>query len=375
MASSIPGFSPDLHSNPLGHVRDLIKDHIDPIPLFFPQIVTLPNRNLVLIVYVPGGQDTPFVTKDGRIYRRTCDSSDPSSEANRYTLDLLYERGKQHEKNFEFFAQDKRVLNDFENVGWLNIYLSPYPPGSIFRANLNTASEISNLINKSKSPVPFILPVEDRDFPFSISCPFNVAIPTLNSLILRRTNYNEEQFHSLLLELDRHGRAKIFIPIHPSLISDFNLPSILSAKAHRFFTDLKYPPRDSCLKFFDISSIWCNLVAILNFYLDWLSQPISTMSFQICIEINDVFRFVPYCDLDSWCDHVEQFGLPVMLLQKSRYPNNPGDKFLHDFDKYFWIRICTDLSLIFGLPFELCVNSLLSTLSEALDKANQDTSP
>src|SRR6266576_2604557 len=70
VAEKIPGFSLDNIHDPIATLRDSVRLGIDPVPVFFPQIVELSEKLVVLVVYIPGEQDTPFITKDGRIYRR-----------------------------------------------------------------------------------------------------------------------------------------------------------------------------------------------------------------------------------------------------------------------------------------------------------------
>src|SRR5437588_5427959 len=94
VAQQIPGFSLDDHHDPIASVRDSIRLGIDPVPVFFSQVVTLTPKRVVLVVYVPGEQDTPFITKDGRIYRRVSDSSEPMPETQRPALDHLVVQGR-----------------------------------------------------------------------------------------------------------------------------------------------------------------------------------------------------------------------------------------------------------------------------------------
>src|SRR5207245_6674705 len=72
-------FSLDECHDPIATLRESIRSGIDPVPVFFPQVVTLAPQRAVLVVYIPGEQDTPFITKDGCIYRRVSDRSDRKS--------------------------------------------------------------------------------------------------------------------------------------------------------------------------------------------------------------------------------------------------------------------------------------------------------
>ena len=94
VAISIDGFLSEESHDPIAVIRDAVRHHIDPVPLLFPQVVPLSGNRLACVVYVPGNQATPYVTKDGRIYRRTSDASEPVAENNRYALDELVERGR-----------------------------------------------------------------------------------------------------------------------------------------------------------------------------------------------------------------------------------------------------------------------------------------
>jgi predicted HTH transcriptional regulator len=95
VAQNIPGFSLDDHHDPIASVRDSIRSGIDPVPVFFSQVVTLAPKQVVLVVYVPGEQDTPFITRDGRIYRRVSDSSDPIPENQRSAVDRIVDQGRE----------------------------------------------------------------------------------------------------------------------------------------------------------------------------------------------------------------------------------------------------------------------------------------
>src|SRR5437763_11216397 len=80
VATNLCGFSLAVTPDPIAVVRDVAKSRISPTPVFYPQVVNLTSDLVVLVVYVPEDQDTPFLTKDGRIYRRIADSSDPVFE-------------------------------------------------------------------------------------------------------------------------------------------------------------------------------------------------------------------------------------------------------------------------------------------------------
>lgn len=228
VATTVSGFDPISCHDPISVVRDLVKHHIDPVPIFFPQVVTLDTGHLVLTIYVPDNQETPFITKDGRIYRRTHDSSDPVPETSRYALDQLAERGKEVSKRFAKFSQDERTFSKAEEDGWLKIYISPYPFGLIERPDVFSMSVITDLLEASRKPIQFPL-LDDFEMNMSGNIEFNAAYTTTNSVILRQTNIQNEAFNSLTIELDTFARTKIFIPLQRVQMKDYNLSSIRSS--------------------------------------------------------------------------------------------------------------------------------------------------
>src|ERR1043165_43285 len=62
--------------DPISKVYAIIKSNIDPLPTVYPHLVELGNGKVALAVFIPPEQDGPFITLDGRIYRRNNDSSD-----------------------------------------------------------------------------------------------------------------------------------------------------------------------------------------------------------------------------------------------------------------------------------------------------------
>src|SRR6266700_4989946 len=147
VAQQIAGFSLDDCHDPIASVRDSIRSGIDPVPVFFPQVVTLAPKRAVLVVYVPGEQDTPFITRDGRIYRRVSDSSDPVPENQRSAVDRIVEQGRDRARDFQRFCQDPRTFSKGEaSTPWVNIFLSPYPLGMIERYELTSRDGLERLL-------------------------------------------------------------------------------------------------------------------------------------------------------------------------------------------------------------------------------------
>jgi hypothetical protein len=345
----------------------LVKHHIDPVPIFFPLVITLDTGHLVLTVYVPDKQETPFITKDGRIYRRTHDSSDPVPETSRYALDQLVERGKEVSKRFARFSKDERTFSKAEEDGWLKIYISPYPFGLIEHPRVVSTSVIETLLEASKKLIQ--IPLLDKpEFPISGKIEFNAAYPTPNSIVLRHVDIQNESFNSLAIELDRFGRAKIFIPLQQIQLKDYDLSSLRSRLVYQqIFNRIKAQPdqRSTYLHFFDISKAWLGIATLVNYYLDWLGKSNTLTDFQVALELDEVWRYVPFYDLDEWGQHVEQFGLPVLMRNYVRFPEEEGKGQFISAEDNLWVNLCFSAGLACGLPGEFFARTFSSIIIDA----------
>lgn len=199
VASHIGGCPTADERDPVKRLRDIVKTHIDPVPIFYPQEVQLEDEKWVLAVYVPNEQETPFITKNGRIYRRTFDSSDPVPETSRHALDRLYDAGRDIRQRFAEFCQDPRIFSKSEDkTGWISVFLAPSPIGGIERFDLLSPSGIEALLQLVASPVPLRF-IEAEEWA-SGNIAFVWAQPTVRSVILRQLEPNRAAFNSMQAE-------------------------------------------------------------------------------------------------------------------------------------------------------------------------------
>src|SRR5439155_21507691 len=162
------------------------KSHIDPLPVFFIRTVSLTNGNTAVVVHVPADQDAPFVTVDGRVYRRAADSSDPIHETDRHALDRLYERTAKARSRFAAFATDERTFARGEsNQSWVRIFLSPYPYGVVNRSEITSPSEMVKLIAGTRSERALLRFEETSNASVTGSLPLESAYPTPDSVVLQ----------------------------------------------------------------------------------------------------------------------------------------------------------------------------------------------
>lgn len=371
IANDICGFDPATCHDPIAKMRDVVKSHISPTPLFYAQVVVLENRHLVLVVYVPDGQDTPFITSDGRIYRRVHDSSDPVSEHERHAVDRLVDQGREGQRAFARFCHDDRTFSQGEakkDAGWAAIYLSPYPHGIVeYRSDMQSAAAVEALIKRSQQQTN--IPFQSDEGPTLLgtgNVPFTSGYVTHRSIVLRQVDRCAIAHNSLTMELSFEGWAKILVPLkvaEPIIQLDQVAEWVQSEAVRRVLAD--YVPQDrntydiDLIRFIDIQHFWTTIAILVNFYRDWLGEQPMLSDIRIAMELSGIWRSVAFLDDDQWAAQVEKIGMPVVMQNSVTLPPNIEQGALIEYDELLWFRLCQAATSALGLSTEMFARSII----------------
>lgn len=364
---AIPGFPADQYADPISTIQEVCKTHIDPVPIFHIQVVTLVDGRLVLAVYVPDGQSTPFVTKDGRVYRRVGESSDPVSETDRHALNQIIERGREVRQRFAEFAVDPRPWSKLDLDPWAALYLAPYPPGAIERRDVRNEETLHSLLEASRRPIS--IPIGDHTLT-SGHVPFSDAHPTIDGLVLRQTwrGYAGERAFSMWL--DESGRAKMFVPLNPRSGIEAWTQEYRSASAGLVVQERIIGTERAWLNLhrIDIDRLWLSVACLVAYYREWLNPGPTVTDFMVSIELRNVGRIVPFLDHDAWAVYTGRFGLPITFAEY-----HAPKPFLYENDGNLWFHLCRELAMSFGLTSELFAEVLPDVVAEAARRSSRTT--
>lgn len=126
LPSSFPGVT--VVTAPKDRFRHICRDGLSPVPLFTTRLISLkdsPGRG-VLVARIDESTYPPHITKDGRIYRRNSEGSDPVAETDRYTLDRLFEKSRRNKEQVKAFIDQKLAKEDTHRV-LLKVMCCPVP--------------------------------------------------------------------------------------------------------------------------------------------------------------------------------------------------------------------------------------------------------
>ena len=356
VAKSIPGFDPKLTPDPTATFRDIVRSHINPVPLFFTRVVTLANGKFVLVAEIPEGQDTPFVTSDGRVYRRVADAKEFIEQSDRQALDRLFDKGRRSEEQWKAFCQDKRATSKMESEpGWIGIYLAPYPPGRIFLPKIFESQFVEKAIEQSKAPVA----VSESE-PIAVKSVFQVGQFSHRSIILRTISKDQVAFKGETLEFFIDGSAKIFVPVHSQSFTDFverleqrGCKSSQASSVLTSFMNEEEKPERCPLEFFDLSESAILIGGLLQNYRELLGIHSEEYEIRWTIGLEGVWRMVPFVDSDKWAEFVKSCGMPVFQHSDARPFDSMKVTLLPKEWRNFWRGLVTLVALSFGLPASL----------------------
>lgn len=124
--TSFPGI--EINTDPKDRFRNICRDTITPVPLFESKLIlktSNPNRG-VLVVRIPESSYPPHIIRDGRIYRRNMEGSDPVRETDRHILDRLFEKSQHNKIEVKDFI-NRKLQNSYGQEVLFKIMSCPVP--------------------------------------------------------------------------------------------------------------------------------------------------------------------------------------------------------------------------------------------------------
>ena len=217
VADEFPGLSDREVDVALQRLRKSGADHVNPTPFFRTTVVRGPCGEIglnsgqsVVVVETPQSHTAPHIHKDGRIYRRVADGSEPKPETDRFLLDQLWRRAEPiREKTQEWVEQDPEFSKAEAKTPYLRLLLC-VDPWRQRQITLDTSlSQIRATMNDIEPNIP--------------SIPFDTVYTTPGGFIARQVRNNDPRHYTMTWIIRRDLQCEIAIPLPlyvPSLIDD-----------------------------------------------------------------------------------------------------------------------------------------------------------
>lgn len=307
------GFSLTEHTNAKEMIRDISRDHIDPVPVIQSNLVKLNEEKGILVVSVEESDETPHICKDGKIYRRNGEGSDPVAENDRYAIDRLYDKSRSFERTIEKFCQnDLAIPKAQEKQGWLEVYVMTYPFRKLLIKDFfeeKNRKKIADLLSGNT----------DFNGHFSAGIRFNTIYSSTNSLIFRGVT-PENMLHAGLSYIPYfNGNCKIIIPLpYVEIKTAVETRSTFEEAIYSRINEEYWP----FFRIIDGFQLIDTFLVLLAKHIEYLKLNGWSDDIIIAYGFETTWRNILMLSSDAFIKQIEQNGLPVCQQSEGFFPPN-----------------------------------------------------
>ncbi|MCK5833961.1 ATP-binding protein [bacterium] len=316
-AVDISGFPKEDRDEPEQRITDIIKTGITPIPTFKTKLINTERNYFVLITYVERGLDSPYITQDGRIYRRVNTGKNPIPESDRYSIQKLFERRELLKQEISSYTNDiEDIQPDSSNV-YLESFLMPKPFNSFSIKGFSSKGFCDKLIalrdtltkKTKKSKLPYL----------SISSTY-----CSYTFMLRENPYDILKPY-IKLVLSQNGNIKFSTVLSGFLFPSSNLPveyanSDTFTKYSRYLIYLK--DQIWILNAYNFMYAYSNAISLCRNIFDLIDYGDRI---DCIFRVKQNTNITLFFDIPDFLDYIEKMGIPIIIRSTIDIPS------LHDY--------------------------------------------
>lgn len=315
-AGAFPGIDRKLIPQVEEWLRQAASASVTPTPFFEHKIVYGPDSEIgllenraVVVIYVPQGNNTPYLHLSGRIYRRVGEASDPIPEKDRHSLDLLLQRGQNRRAEFANFISQERKLSDMEmSASYITLFFFADPWGSRGLRSKIDFERFAHLMTDASPESGWI--------------PFDNIFTASDGFVARQVKNNDPYRRVFTWKYYRNCISEVTIPLNSVEIAS-------NVDARRFMDGYEQAPRffELCAahkltngRLLDLSQSYSILSSIMMrlsriYEIEGLTWPVFVKA-----RITGTWRAVPFLDISDFTAFIDAHGIPLVQEQECYAP-------------------------------------------------------
>ena len=304
----------------LQRLRQSASEHLNPTPHFQTKVLRGPCNEIglisnlsIIVVEVPQSHIAPHVHKDGRIYRRVADGSEPKPETDRFILDQLWKRADPiHDAINEWVDCDPEFSKGEDKMPYIRLLLCVdpwYQNNSWMSASL---PKIRNIItSKIGSPS---------------NVPFDTFYTTSGGYIARQVGINDPHNYVLTWKIWRDLSCEVVLPmpLYSSNSIDFLFASLDGYNYGDTFIDIIKEKGYTEPRVVDLNFIMNILSGIVSKYRRLLDLSELENKFYFKLKILNTWRVLPFLDVETILTEYRNHGLPITIDRTIIFPIGRG---------------------------------------------------
>lgn len=295
----------------LQRIRQSVANHAQPTPYFRAKVlygpvaeIDLPTGRCIIMCQVPWGPEAPYVHKDGRIYRRVGDGSEPRPENDRFVLDQLWSRSlKITDKYAEWIERDLEISKAEKDAAYVRIFLIADFWGDHEPVKTIPLQKIRSIMSDPNG---------------SYSIPFDNIYQTSYGCVARQISTNNPETLGLTWKLAHNFESEIVIPLtklRGKQLSEL-VPWLNGYDHARRFLALCHKQRYHSPNIIDLKILFNVLLGVSRIYVALRKEFEWNHSVFAKMEISGVWRTIPFFDTNHVLNQYEQHGIALSLRDK-----------------------------------------------------------
>jgi len=309
VADEFPGIPEEDVDGALQRLRHSASDHLNPTPFFETKVLRGPcdenglaEGKAIIAVEIPQSHTAPHVHKDGRIYRRVADGSEPKPETDRFVLDQLWRRAEPiRERTRKWIERDPEFSQAEGEMPYVRLLLCVDPWRQHNPWLGAPLSEIRRILKGGETIV--------------YSVPFDTIYTTAEGLTARQLKGNDPANYGLTWRLRRDMSCDIILPLQPY---DPDVPDYLIKEFDGYihaerFIDMLNEQGHTRSRIADLNFMLNLLFGIVSQYRHLLKLAGAGGEFYCKARVLNAWRMVPFIDVETLLDEFKAHGLPMVM--------------------------------------------------------------
>ena len=330
VAGEFPGIPKEDVDGTLQSLRHSAADHLNPTPFFETTVLRGPcNENglaegkAIIAVEIPQSHTAPHVHKDGRIYRRVADGSEPKPETDRFVLDQLWRRAEPiRERTRKWIERDPELSQAEEEMPYVRLLLCVDPWRQRNPWLGAPLSEIRRILKGGETIV--------------YSVPFDTIYTTAEGLTARQLKGNDPANYGLTWRLRRDMSCDIILPLqlHAPDVPDYLIGEFDGYIYAKRFIDMLNEQGHTQPRIADLNFMFNLLLAIVSQYRHLLKLAGAGGEFYCKARVLNAWWMVPFVDVETLLDEFKAHGLPMVMDRTVTVPTGDDpESFVRIYEK------------------------------------------
>ena len=309
VAGAFPGVARSDVDAALQRMRQAVANQVTPSPHFDPKIfwgpcdeIGLAPDRAIICARVPWSAAAPHIHKDGRIYRRVADGSEPKPENDRSLLDQLFRRADKVRDQYEHWVENDPEFTKGEAK---RPYLRLLIAADLWRdrgvwCDLGL-EELRAIMRSSDGP--------------GATVPFEIVYTSVDGFIARQIADNRPFDLGLTWRLRPDLRSEVLIPLN---VHHAQRPGLWAYELDGFdhadrFGDMLRKQGHGDGRVVDLNLLFNILLGVVNIQERLSVRAGWTGSLYVKARLLNVWRTCPFIDIDAVLDQFEAHGVPMCL--------------------------------------------------------------